>query len=685
MRPVSNPPNPWETTHAEWIGEPPPARLEVFEEEARTILAENDSPDVGFRFSLNPYRGCFHACAYCLSGETPVLMADGRIKAISQIRVGDAVYGTVSRGRCRRLLKTSVLAHWSRIENAYRVLLEDGTQLVASADHRFLTNRGWKYVTSVGEGGLRRAHLTTRNELLGTGRFATTARDTPAYRTGYLCGVIRGDALLASYAYHGRRRATETQHHFRLAMTDREALDRTSRYLRDFEVVTHEFLFQAAVGERRPLTAIRNHTRSGVERIREIVNWPLAPNADWQRGFLAGIFDAEGSYSRGILRICNTDPEIIDRIGEALKRLDFDFVVESRSNGRNKLIQVVRVRRGLREHLRFFHTVDPAITRKRNIEGQAIKNDAALRVVSIEPLGIALRLYDITTGTGDFIANGVVSHNCYARSSHEYLGFGAGTDFDRKIVVKVNAPERLRETLLDRRWAGDTIAFSGNTDCYQPLEAVYELTRRCLEVCREFANPLGIITKSALIRRDVALLSAMSREMPVSVALSIPFSEDAMSRAIEPNASSPSQRFETLRILSEAGVRTGVGVAPVIPGLNDGQIAEILARARAAGAGTAFLLPVRLSGRTLEVFRERLAQAFPDRARRVWSAIAQMRGGKWNETRFGDRMRGVGPRWQAIQALFQAQCERLGFNSARERREAKPTFRRPGSQASLFD
>jgi DNA repair photolyase len=687
LKPISNPPNPWDSTHVEYLGEPPEAALKVFEEEARSILAENESPDLGFRWSLNPYRGCFHACAYCQSGDTPILMGDARTKPLSDLGVGDEVYGTVLVGRHRRYVKTTVLNHWRRLEPAYRVELEDGTRLIASADHRFLTQRGWKHVTGREHGRLRRSHLTPNNHLLGTGRSAQGPEETTEYRKGYLCGVIPGDGLLRSYAYHyDRRHRVETQHQFQLALVDLEALHRARRYLRTFAVETREYLFQAAVGERRELTAIRTHARPAVDRIREIVEWPSPKTSEWLKGFLAGIFDAEGSYSRGILRICNTDMAIINQITEALTSLNFDFIVETRRRGRN--LQVVRIRRGLREHLRFFQTVDPAITRKRNIEGQALKNGARLRVVSVEPLGVSLPLYDITTGTGDFIANGVVSHNCYARTSHEYLGFGAGTDFDRKIVVKVNAPELLRAQLSRPIWKGETIIFSGNTDCYQPLEAVYDLTRRCLEVCAEFRNPIAIITKGALVRRDVELLARMSREASVSVLLSIPFSDDAMSRAIEPNASLPSQRFETLRILSEAGIRTGVGVAPVIPGLNDSQISAVLERARSAGATSAFLTLIRLAGQTLTVFRERLELAFPGRANKVWSAIQQVRGGKFNESRFGLRMHGIGPRWDAIRALFDVECRRLGLNGKRvgeeEEEKEDTTFRRPGAQRDLF-
>ena len=274
---------------------------------------------------------------------------------------------------------------------------------------------------------------------------------------------------------------------------------------------------------------------------------------------------------------------------------------------------------------------------------------------------------------------------CYSRSSHEYLGFGAGTDFDRKIVVKVNAPELLRRQVLKPSWTGETIAFSGNTDCYQPLEAVYALTRRCLEICAEFRNPIAVITKGALVRRDIALLAQMARETATSVCLSIPFPDDAMSRAIEPNASLPSQRFETLRLLSQAGIPTAVGVAPVIPGLNDSQIAEVLERARAAGATSAFMQLVRLAGRTLPVFRERLELAFPDRAAKVWSAITQTRGGKVNESEFGKRMHGTGPRWDAIESLFEAQCRRLGFNQERTGERHAKTFRRPRAQGAFFE
>jgi DNA repair photolyase len=276
---------------------------------------------------------------------------------------------------------------------------------------------------------------------------------------------------------------------------------------------------------------------------------------------------------------------------------------------------------------------------------------------------------------------------CYARPTHQYLGWGAGTDFDRKIVVKVNAPELLRKELMRRSWKGDTIVFSGVTDCYQPLEAVYGITRRCLDVCAEFRNPVGIVTKGALVRRDVDVLGRLAREARATVYVSVPFSDDAMGREIEPNASPSSQRIETIARLSAAGIRTGVAVAPVIPGLNDSQIAEVLSRAREAGARTTFLTLLRLPAEVLPVFEERLAQAYPNRAAKVWSNIEQARGGKRNEYRFGARMEGVGPRWAAIENLFEIERRRLGYEEdGEDETPRRDTFRRPApAQGNLFD
>ena len=273
---------------------------------------------------------------------------------------------------------------------------------------------------------------------------------------------------------------------------------------------------------------------------------------------------------------------------------------------------------------------------------------------------------------------------CYARPGHQYLGFGAGTDFDRRIVVKVDAPERLRAELARRSWKGETIVFSGVTDCYQPLEASYELTRRLLEVCRERRNPVALITKSALVRRDADLLADLQRVAGARVFLSIPFADDEHARRIEPGAASPTRRFETIAALSARAIPTGVAFAPVIPGLNDDQIPAVLRRARRAGARDAFLVLLRLPAEVRPVFLERLAEAFPERAAKVVAALRDVRGGKLSEHRFGARMSGLGPRWQAIQSLFDLERRRLGY--AEEPPEAHRVGPEPAPrQGLLFD
>lgn len=250
---------------------------------------------------------------------------------------------------------------------------------------------------------------------------------------------------------------------------------------------------------------------------------------------------------------------------------------------------------------------------------------------------------------------------CYARPTHEYLGLGAGTDFDTRITVKVNAPELLRKALAAPRWKHEPIAMSGVTDCYQPLEAVYQLTRRCLEVCLEFANPVGIVTKSYLVVRDAALLAELAQRAKTRVYFSIAFADDARARLIEPGAPPPSRRFEALRRLHAAGVPVGVIVAPLIPGLNDREIPAVLQRAAECGARSAAYTALRLPGSVGSVFLTRLGAALPDAAKRVESRIRDMRGGELTDPRFGQRMTGRGAYWQSIERLFATSAARFGL------------------------
>ncbi len=251
---------------------------------------------------------------------------------------------------------------------------------------------------------------------------------------------------------------------------------------------------------------------------------------------------------------------------------------------------------------------------------------------------------------------------CYARPTHQYLGFGAGTDFDRRIVVKTNAPEVFARELARRSWTKEPVAFSGNTDCYQPLEASYELTRRCLEVALEHRQPVMLITKSALVRRDVDVLAKLAKKGLAHVTLSIPFLDEEIGRKLEPGASSPNKRFEALHALSAADIPTGIAVAPLIPGLNDSDVPKLLERAADCGAKSAFSILLRLPKEVKPVFLDRLRAAFPDRAKKVESALLEMREGRHNTPDFGARMRGTGERWNTVQQLFDVACRRHGLN-----------------------
>lgn len=274
---------------------------------------------------------------------------------------------------------------------------------------------------------------------------------------------------------------------------------------------------------------------------------------------------------------------------------------------------------------------------------------------------------------------------CYARPSHQYWDFGAGTDFERKIIAKVNAPEVLRAQMMRPSWKGELVVFSGNTDCYQPLEASYELTRRCLAVMAELRNPVGIITKGALVRRDIDILQDLHRDARVHVNVSLAFEDEETARKVEPGAPSPAVRLKAIRALADAGIPVGVGVAPIIPGLNDGQIAGILTRARDAGATSAFRVMLRLPSEVKPVFLGRLQQDFPDRAKKVENAVREMRGGALYVSEFGRRGVGQGARWDAIEDLFDLTCRKLGLNDHRGHEEERPTtFRRPGDQLTLF-
>ncbi len=255
---------------------------------------------------------------------------------------------------------------------------------------------------------------------------------------------------------------------------------------------------------------------------------------------------------------------------------------------------------------------------------------------------------------------------CYARNTHEFLGLGAGTDFETQIFVKQNAAELLEQHFKSRKWnsvaASDRwIAFSGITDCYQPLEGKLGITRACLEKCLEYRVPVSIITKSALVLRDKELLLELHKAVGVKVTLSIAFMNAEMMKCLEPHASSLPQRWKAMSELSTIGIPTGISLGPMIPGLNDSDIPALLRLAKNCGASYAFYVMLRLPGSVKAVFLERLQKHFPQQCKKVEHFLRETRGGELNEAQFGSRMRGRGVRSDLIASLFSIECKRLGL------------------------
>ena len=274
---------------------------------------------------------------------------------------------------------------------------------------------------------------------------------------------------------------------------------------------------------------------------------------------------------------------------------------------------------------------------------------------------------------------------CYARPTHEYLGFSAGLDFETKILVKEDAPELLRRELSSPRWKPQVLAISGVTDPYQPVERRLKLTRRCLEVLAEFRNPVVIITKNHLVTRDLDLLGELARHEAAAVYLSVTTLDARLARTMEPRTSHPTRRLAAIEALSRAGVPTGVLVAPVIPGLTDHEMPAIISAAAKAGARCAGYVLLRLPHAVAPLFEAWLTEHRPARKDKVLNRIRAIRGGRLNDPRFGSRMKGEGIFAEQIKDLFSLACRKAGI-VARGPNLSTAAFRRPvPAQPSLFE
>jgi DNA repair photolyase len=273
---------------------------------------------------------------------------------------------------------------------------------------------------------------------------------------------------------------------------------------------------------------------------------------------------------------------------------------------------------------------------------------------------------------------------CYARPTHEYLGFSSGLDFESKIMVKLDAPDLLRRELAAARWKPQVIAMSGVTDPYQPAERRFKLTRACLEVLAEFRNPVGIVTKNHLVTRDLDVLAELARHEAAVVFVSLTTLDTELRKVMEPRTSPPASRLATISALAQAGIPVGILMAPVIPGLNDHEIPQVVKAAAEAGAKFAGRVTLRLPHAVAPLFEQWLGQHFPDRKDKVLNRIRAVRGGKLNDARFGSRMHGEGIFAEQIEAMFDVACRRAGIDGHHVQLSTA-SFRRPGgAQLTLF-
>lgn len=274
---------------------------------------------------------------------------------------------------------------------------------------------------------------------------------------------------------------------------------------------------------------------------------------------------------------------------------------------------------------------------------------------------------------------------CYARPTHEYLGFSAGLDFETKIMVKKNAPDLLRRELSSSKWKPQTLALSGVTDPFQPVEKKLEITRKCLQVLAEFRNPVVIITKNHLVTRDIDILCELAEYDAVMVGVSVTSLEDKLIGIMEPRTSRPQKRLDAIKELSDAGIWVNVNVAPVIPGLTDHEMPNILKEAARAGAKSAFFVPVRLPYGVAPLFEQWLERHFPERKEKVLNRIRSMKGGKLNDPRFVNRMRGSGAYAEELRTMFRINCKKYGLNERVLRLSTRAFRRRPlNGQLDIF-
>ena len=526
-------------------------------------------------------------------------------------------------------------------------LIGERSEVVATADHLWLQARDFRW---------------SRTDQLAPGRFL---RHVPLvspeavdddYRVGYLAGLSLGDG---TFRYQPGWRSDKRGFpaaYWRVALADDEPLERVVEYLGCFAVPAETRPFFGGPLSRKPMRKVEIRSLPRLAVIHGIITADRETRG-YRRGFVAGFFDAEG-YNGSSLRLSQKDVRVLERVQRYAASLGFDFVLEPRP----ERVSTLRLVGGLAERMRFFSVCRPSIARKVNALFGKEMNCAPETIRAIEA-GPVTDVVDIQTSTRTFFAGGLATHNCYARPSHEYLGFSAGLDFERRIMVKEDAPALLRQELSSPRWVPQVVALSGNTDAYQPVERRLGITRRCLEVFAEFRNPVGIVTKSALVARDADLLAELARHGAAHVCCSVTTLDPELARRMEPRAAQPGKRLEAIATLASAGVPVAVLIGPVIPGLNDAEIPRILAAAAKAGATSSSWVLLRLPRPIDALFIRWLEDNVPERRDRVLHRIEDTRDGRISDSAFGRRKRGQGEYAAQIAALFAAAARKHGLDT----------------------
>ncbi|MEM7412704.1 MAG: PA0069 family radical SAM protein [Myxococcota bacterium] len=643
-----------------------PLATRYFRDPSRTLLARNQSPDIGFDVSLNPYRGCSHGCSYCLAPDTPVLGADFVWRPIGELRVGDELLGfdeyPPAPGIPRRLRRSRVEAVWASRKPTQRLITRHA-DVTTTAEHRWLQHGAfrWSRTEQLAPGRLLRHMPHTNHEPIDDD-----------YRIGYIAGMTLGDG---TFRYEPGWRSDKLGFpaaYWRVALVDREPLERLRSYLMGFGVPVEIRPFFRGTETRKPLEKVETRSLGRLATIHKLVGAELETRS-YRRGFLAGFFDAEGHQS-GSLRITQVDLGVLDRVAFYARSLGFQMKLETQSDRASTL----RLVGSVVERIRWFSTLEPAIARKRESVFGTMAQLAAEPIEAIES-GPPQDVVDIQTSTGTFYAAGLATHNCYARPSHEYLGLSAGLDFETHILVKEDAPELLARTLSSPRWEPQVVAIGAVTDPYQPVERQTQLTRRCLQVFARFRNPCAIITKSGLVTRDLDVLTQLAAHRAVSVSVSITSLDDGIRRAMEPRASSPKERLRAVRALADAGIPTTVMVAPIVPGLTDHEIPKLVEAAAEAGASRVRPIVLRLPNGVADLFEAWLERHFPERAAKVMNRVRSLRGGRRNDPRFFSRMRGEGVYAKQIESMFALASQRAGLDAAPLPLSTE-AFLRPGGQ-----